>query len=26
MINEEVYGRVDNKKIDQLISDLKSAS
>jgi len=24
MINEEVYGRVDNKKIDQLISDLKS--
>jgi len=26
MINEEVYGRVDNKKIDQLISDLKNAS
>ncbi|MEY3910172.1 MAG: formate dehydrogenase gamma subunit [Pseudomonadota bacterium] len=26
MINEEVYGRVDSKKIDQLISDLKSAS
>jgi len=26
MIDEEVYGRVDNKKIDQLISDLKSAS
>ena len=26
MINEEVYGRVDNKKIDQLISGLKSAS
>lgn len=26
MINEEVYGRVDNKKIDQLISDLKSTS
>lgn len=24
MINEEVYGRVDNKKIDQLISNLKS--
>ncbi len=26
MIDEEVYGRVDNKKIDQLISDLKRAS
>jgi formate dehydrogenase subunit gamma len=26
MINEEVYGRVDSKKIDQLISDLKRAS
>ena len=26
MIDEEVYGRVDNKKIDQLISDLKSTS
>jgi len=26
MINEEVYGRVDSKKIDQLISDLKHAS
>jgi len=23
MINEEVHGRVDHKKIDQLISDLK---
>ena len=26
MIDEEVYGRVDSKKIDQLISDLKRAS
>jgi formate dehydrogenase subunit gamma len=26
MIDEEVYGRVDNKKIDQLISNLKNAS
>ena len=26
MIDEEIYGRVDSKKIDQLISDLKRAS
>ena len=26
MIDEEVYGRVDSKKIDQLISDLKHTS
>ena len=26
MIDEEVYGRVDSKKIDQLISDLERAS
>jgi formate dehydrogenase subunit gamma len=26
MIDEAVYGRVDSKKIDQLISDLKRAS
>ena len=26
MIDEEVFGRVDNKKIDQLISNLKNAS